>query len=567
MSPPAELRAELARLAPHLGRAGLFSLAIGLLSLVPVVYMLQVYDRVVNSRSVTTLVMLTLLVLGLYAVMAALEWTRSAILAGAGRQLEARLGERVFEAVFEANLSGGQGGGGQPVGDLGTLRDFLVGPALPALLEAPLALLFLLAVFWVSPALAVFALLGAALQTALTWLTERRAREPLAEAQRQAIAAREYAAGVARNAEVIEAMGMLEAVHGRWLARQGEALRLQALASDRAGSLSAIARSAHLILASALLGLGCWFYLQGDLAGGGGMIIVGSILGGKVLQPLTQLLAQWPAVIQARDAYDRLTAFLERQPARQPGMPLPPPRGQLRLEAVCAGAPGSREAILRDLDFSLPAGECLAVIGPSASGKTTLARLLMGLWPPLSGSVRLDGADIHAWHKAELGPHLGYLPQDVELFDGTLAENICRFGPVAMDQVEAAAELIGLDSLAAELPDGYASRIGEAGAFLSGGQRQRVGIARAIYGAPRFVVLDEPNASLDDAGEARLLDLLAQLKARGTTVVVVTHRPHVLAAADRVLILGEGRMRAYGPRDSVLAALRQAQDGGRGRPA
>lgn len=372
-----------------------------------------------------------------------------------------------------------------------------------------------------------------------------------------AIAAQTNASNSLRNAQAIEAMGMLPHVTQRWMGLQRRFLGKQAEASDHAGGKGALAKALQHTLSSGLLGLSAWLLLQNELPGGGAMLIVASILGGKTLAPLVQVIGGWKQVVGARLAWARLDELLRQAPARRAGMPLPPPQGNLSVEGVIAGAPGTQAAILRGVSFQLPAGKCLIVVGPSAAGKTTLARVLTGVWPTIAGKVRLDGVDVHAWNKAELGPHLGYLPQDIELFEGTLAENIARFGEVDIAKVEAAARLVGLHETILALPAGYDSRIGEEGAFLSGGQRQRVGLARAIYGNPRFVVLDEPNSNLDEAGDAALLATLQHLKAQGTTLVVVSHRTSVLPVADAMLVLRDGQAVAFGPRDEVLAALTQ----------
>jgi ATP-binding cassette subfamily C exporter for protease/lipase len=310
-------------------------------------------------------------------------------------------------------------------------------------------------------------------------------------------------------------------------------------------------------MSSLLLGLGAWLLLNNTLNGGASMMIIGSVLGGRVLAPLSQLVAQWNGVVNVRGAWSRLENLLAQIPAKPEAMSLPAPKGVLTVEGLMAGAPGQQVPIVRGVQFALNSGEVLAVVGPSASGKTTLARLLVGLWPSLGGKVRLDGADIHTWDKTELGPYLGYLPQGVELLDGTLAENIARFGDVDMVQVEAAARLVGLHDLIMSLPEGYNSPVGRDGSMLSGGQRQRVGLARALYGKPVFVVLDEPNSSLDEAGDAALAAAIGTLKQIGTTFVVMTHRTSVLGVADKMLIMRDGAQQAFGPRDEVLAALQQ----------
>ena len=556
---PSELREAIASLRPYFVRTGWFSLVCSLLVLAPSGYMLEVYDRVVNSRSHTTLVMLTLLVLGAYVVMEVLEWARSEVMRAASVELDSKMSVRIFNAIFEANLRRLPGGTQQPLNDFRQVRDFLYSPVLLALLESPISLVMMVLLFLISPVLGWSALAFAVLQTLVAWLNERSTQPPLMQANRAAIEAQQYADNTLRNAEVIESMGMLRDTHRRWLLKQRDFLDLQALASERAGGYQAISKLLQNTLSSLLLGLGCWLLLHNELNGGGGMMIVASILGGRMLAPLVQVVSQWQTVVNARDAWARLDGLLAAVPARPPGMALPAPRGALQVEQLVAGAPGSPAPILRGVQFVLAPGEVLAVVGPSAAGKTTLARLLVGLWPAQGGKVRLDGADIHTWNKAELGAHLGYLPQGVELFEGTLAENIARFAEVEPAKVEAAARAVGLHEFILSLPLGYDSPVGPEGARLSGGQRQRVGLARALYGDPVFVVLDEPNSSLDEEGDAALARAIQESKARGTTFVVMTHRTSVLAVADKMLVLRDGMQQAFGPRDEVLAALHQAQ--------
>jgi ATP-binding cassette subfamily C exporter for protease/lipase len=557
---PSELRQAVTSLRPYFVRAAWFSVLSCLLILAPSGYMLEVYDRVVNSRNHMTLAMLTLLVLGAYMLMEILEWARAEILHEAGLKLDEKMRNRVFSAIFEANLKRIPGGSLQPLNDFRTLRDFLGSPPLLALMEAPVSLVFLALVFAISPLLGWSAVVGSVLQVFIGWLNERNTQPPLVAANRSAIAAQQYADGSLRNAQVIESMGMLRDIHRRWMGKQREFLGLQAIASDRAGGYQALTKFLQTTMGSLLLGLGAWLLLHNELNGGSGMMIIGSLLGGRVLAPLVQIVTQWRTVVNVRDAWQRLEGLLAAVPAKQASMSLPAPRGMLQVEALVAGAPNGGVAIIKNVAFSLPPGEVLAVVGPSASGKTTLARLLVGLWPAASGKVRLDGADVFTWDKSELGPYLGYLPQGVELLDGTLAENIARFGEVEPAKVKAAARAVGLHDFIMSLPQGYESPVGREGAMLSGGQRQRVALARAIYGDPVRVVLDEPNSSLDEAGDAALAAAILELKARGTTFVVMTHRTSVLAVADKMMVLRDGVMQAFGPRDDVLAALRQANE-------
>ena len=556
--PPSELSEAIAALKPYFKQAALFSLFASLLVLAPSGYMLEVYDRVVNSRSHMTLAMLTLLVLFAYVVMEVLEWVRSEVMHEASMAFDKRLSGRIFAAIFEANLKRLPGGTAQPMNDFRTVRDFLHAPVLLALMEAPVSLVFLVLIFMISPVLGWSAVVAAIVQTFVGWLNERSTQAPLLAANRSAIAAQQYADGTLRNAQVIESMGMLRDIHSRWVDKQREFLGLQAKASDHAGFYQAISKFLQNLVSSMLLGLGAWLLLRNELNGGAAYMIVGSILGGRVLAPLIQIVAQWQAVINVRDAYSRLENLLVQVPKRPQGMPLPAPQGHLLVEGLVAGAPGAPAPILKGVSFALQPGEVLAVVGPSASGKTTLARMLVGLWPAANGKVRLDGADVHTWDKNELGPHMGYLPQGVELFDGSVAENIARFGEMDQAKVEAAARSVGLHEFILALPKGYDNPVGQEGAMLSGGQRQRVGLARAIYGNPAFVVLDEPNSSLDEQGDAALASAIAQLKSRGTTFVVMTHRTSVLGVADKMLVLRDGQTQMFGPRDEVLKALNDA---------
>ena len=555
-----DLRQAVMSLRPYFVRAGSFSVISCLLILAPSGYMLEVYDRVVNSRNHLTLAMLTLVVLGAYMVMEVLEWARAQIMHEAGVALDEKMRDRIFSSIFQANLKKLPGGSLQPLNDLRTLREFLGSPPLLALMEAPVSLIFLALVFAVSPVLGWAAVVGSILQVFVGWLNERSTRPPLVAANRSAETAQQYADGTLRNAQVIESMGMLRDIHRRWMDKQRQFLGQQATASDQAGGYQALTKFLQTTMGSLLLGLGAWLLLRNELNGGAGMMLVASILGGRVLAPLVQIVTQWRLVVNVRDAWQRLEGLLAAVPSSPVSMPLPAPRGLLQVESLMAGPPGGGAAIVKNVAFNLNPGEVLVVVGPSASGKTTLARLLVGLWPAAGGKVRLDGADVFTWNKTELGPCLGYLPQGVELLDGTLAENIARFGEVSTAKVTAAAKAVGLHDFIMSLPQGYESPVGRDGARLSGGQRQRVALARAIYGDPVLVVLDEPNSSLDEAGDAALAAAIVELKARGTTFVVMTHRTSVLAVADKMMILQDGVMQAFGPRDEVLAALKKANE-------
>ncbi len=556
--PVSEMRAAVDALRPFFVRSAWFTLIAGLLVLMPSWYMLEVYDRVVNSRSHTTLLMLTILVLAAYVVMEVLEWAHASVMHDAGLALDGQVSDRIFAASFEANLKRIPGGTTQPLNDLRTVRDFLPSGVLKAILESPAAAVFLVVIFAISPLLGFAALATAIVQGVVAWINERTTQPPLSAANRSAMEAQQYADGSLRNAQVIESMGMLGDIHKRWIAKQREFLSLQAVASERAGLFAALSKFLQTVMGSMLLGLGCWLLLRDAFPGGPGMMIVASILGGRVLQPLVQIVTQWRTVVAVRDAWNRLDIMLEALPPKPKSMPLPPPRGQLIAENLIAMAPGTQVPILRGVSFGLKPGEVLAVIGPSASGKTTLARVLAGVWASAGGKARLDGVDVHTWDKTELGPHVGYLPQGVELFDGTLAENIARFGPLEKAKVENAARAVGLHDFIMGLPQGYDTEVGAEGARLSGGQRQRVGLARALYNDPVLVLLDEPNSSLDEAGDAALASAITDYKARGTTFVIITHRTSILGVVDKLLILRDGAVQAFGPRDEVMAAMQKA---------
>lgn len=535
---------------------GGFSFVTNLLMLVPSLYMLQVYDRVLASRSDMTLLMLTLLTLGLYALLAGLEWVRSRTLVRVGARFDAALNHRVFNAAFETNLRNVGANAGQALSDLTNVRQFITGNGLFAFFDAPWFPIYLIVIFMLHPMIGWFSVGGAIVLVVLTLVNEWATKGPLTQANQAAIVSNNYATNNLRNAEVIQAMGMIDNLRQRWYDRYKLLLAMQSVASDRAGSITAISKFIRLGQQSLILGLGALLVIEGELTPGG--MIAGSILMGRTLAPVEQLIGSWKQLISARSAFERLEKMLGQFPARKEGMSLPAPEGHLSVESVMAAAPGSNVAILKGVSFSLDPGEAVAIIGPSAAGKSTLARLLVGIWPAMAGKVRLDGADIFTWDKLDLGPHIGYLPQDVELFEGTIAENIARFGELDNEKVITAARQAGVHDMILHFPQGYDTAIGVAGGFLSGGQRQRIALARAIYGHPALIVLDEPNASLDDAGEAALVLAVQALKAEGCTVVLITHRTSIISAVDKILLMRDGQVAAFGPRNEVLNAMSKA---------
>ena len=531
------------------------SLLISILVLAPSVFMLQVYDRVINSRSTVTLISMLVLVLGIYILMELLEMFRNRLLQQAAWSFDTNLREHLHDAVFHLSLSNGLSSG-QPFNDLKTLRDFISSPAVTAVMDAPTSLIFLTLLALINPWLFWLAVFGAVIQILIGYANEKKTMPALTEAIQASMGAQNYANGVLRNAQVILAMGMKSGMYQRWIERQHNFLKFQAIASDTAGKNAAISKMIQSLQGSLILGLACWLSVKGMLLGGPCMAIVASVIGARVLTPIVQLISQWRLVVNARDAYKRLNSFIENLPMTQEHMPLPAPKGVLSIESIIANAPGSNQVILKGVSFSLQPGDVLLLIGPSAAGKTSLARVLMGIWPVSGGKVRLDGADLQKWNKDELGVHLGYLPQTVELFDGTVSENIARFSDIDMKKVRSATELVGMTALIESLPNGFDTTIGENGSLFSGGQRQRLGLARALYGEPSFVLLDEPNSNLDEAGEQALLKTILNLKERQCTTIIISHRSIMLGVADKILMLRDGQVAKFGPRDEVLNALR-----------
>nr|WP_279153400.1 type I secretion system permease/ATPase [Pseudomonas mosselii] len=539
-----------------LGNVALFTAVINVLMLAPALYMLQVYDRVLSSRNEMTLLMLSLMVLGVFAFMGLLEWLRSQVVIRLGTRMDMNLNPRVFEAAYEASLAGHRGAAGQMLADLTALRQFATGQALFAFFDAPWFPVYLLVMFLFSPWLGLMALLGAVLLTLLAWVNERLTQAPFAEAGQLSQQAGLEASANLRNAEVIEAMGMLAAVRQRWARLHHGFLARQNLGSERTAAVTALTKTVRLALQSLVLGLGAWLAIEQLITPG--MMIAGSILMARVLAPIDQLIGAWRQWSGARLAYHRLNALLQAQPQRPAGMPLPTPLGKLAVEQVGATLPGSSRLCLNNLGFELPAGESLGIIGPSGSGKSTLARLLVGAVVPASGKVRLDGADLRVWDRGALGQHIGYLPQDVQLFAGSIADNIARLGAVDAQQVVAAAQLAGVHDMILKLPGGYDTLLGEGGLGLSGGQRQRIGLARALYGLPALIVLDEPNSNLDEAGEQALVEAIARLREHKRTLILITHKSSLLAGLDNLLMLKGGQLQAFGPTARVLQDAQRA---------
>jgi ATP-binding cassette subfamily C protein EexD len=532
---------------------GLFSFVINLLMLVPPLYMLQVYDRVMMSRSNETLFMLTAIVVWLFLVMGLLEYVRSGLMIRLGSQLDAKLNRRLYGAMVDYALAKPGQGSAQAMSDLTNVRQFLTGNGLFAFFDAPWMPIYIAVLFMFHPVFGWFAVFAGSVLVVIAIFNERATKVPLAEANSLSIQSNQAVATQLRSVEVLHAMGMLGSLRERWLGKHLKFLGRQSDASDKAAVWANLAKSLRLLFQSLILGLGAYLAVHNEITSG--MLIAGSIIMGRALAPIDQMIATWKQFGGARSAYERLEGLLAEFPDKKDPMSLPAPKGNISVEAAHLFPPGSKQQSLVNISFAVNAGEVLGVIGPSAAGKSSLARALMGVWPLASGKVRLDGADLNHYNRNELGPHIGYLPQDIELFEGTIAENIARFGEVDPEKVVQAAQLAGVHDMILRLPNGYNSPLGAGGIALSGGQRQRVGLARAMYGNPRFVVLDEPNSNLDDAGERALVQAVLNFKQMGTTVILITHRPGILGVTDKILLLVEGQVRAFGPRDDVLRAL------------
>jgi ATP-binding cassette, subfamily C, type I secretion system permease/ATPase len=557
---PDAFRGALKSVQRALVSAGIFSLFSNILMLAGPLYMLQIYDRVLTSQSMATLIALTVLLIVLYVALGFLEGVRGQILNRLAGRLDRVLGPATLEGMSRYRLETGTAMADEPLRDLAALRHFLSGPGLPALFDVPWTPLFLALAFVMHWTLGVFTLLAAGLMMILALMNEASTKSLM----RQAKSAHDFATRLAiesgRNNEAMVAMGMTGAIVDRWRYAQDQADKLMLRAGDRATGYGTVTRTLRLFLQSGLLGVGAVLAIEQIITPG--MMIAASIIGGRALAPVGQVVSQWRGLLSAREAYSRLKKFHSHFPPEPQKTSLPPLRGSIEVRRISAGPPDRQSPVLKDISFKIESGTILAVLGPSAAGKSTLARVLLGLWQPHSGSVCLDGADIRLWNRAELGRSIGYLPQSVELFDGTVAQNIARFYPDATaSTVQRAAKRAGVHEHILELSEGYDTRIGEGGSRLSSGQRQRIGLARAIYGDPSVIILDEPNANLDLLGEAALQQALASLKASGTTVILITHRPSVLESVDFVLMLDQGQLRGFGPTASVVEFLSRPRRG------
>ena len=535
---------------------GAFSGVANLLQLTVSLYMMQVFDRVLTTRNTDTLLYLTIIAVFALLILAVLEACRSTVMQRVAAWVEGRVAPESFVRAVEGQLRG-QPYRMEALRDLGTVRGILGSPAALALFDVPWVPVYVAVIFLLHPLMGWIALGGAVLLLLVALANESMTAKALRESGAAAFQGQRRAEAVARNAEVIDSMGMMPAVLGRWRVAFARSQGPQERAADRAAFFLALTKFLRLVLQLAVLGVGAWLVLQQELTAGAS--IAASIIMGRALAPVEQVVGSWRQLVLARQSLRRLEAFLALPRLRPPGLALPQPDGALLVERLTYAHPsqmgGQAAALIKSVSFELEPGESLAIIGPSGAGKTTLLRLMIGTLQPALGHVRLDGADVFLWQREDFGRHLGYLPQDVELFEGTVFDNIARMAEAAPETVFEAARLAGCHEMILRLPAGYETEIGEAGAHLSGGQRQLIGLARALFGPPRLVVLDEPNSNLDGEGEAQLGRALAELKQKGATVVVVSHRPSLVQGVDKVLLLKDGAIEAFGPRQEVLKRL------------
>ena len=536
--------------------AALFSAAVNFLMLTPVIYMLQVYDRVISSGSYSTLAMLTLLMVMLLAASGGFEGVRSMILVKASNRIEKKLRKRVSNATFVRSLlTAGLISNQQPLSDLTQLRQFITGNGMFALFDAPWFPIYIGVMFLFHPWFGIAGIFAGCVMVFLAYLTEKATGDQLKKANNQALVAQQTASGTLQNAEVIAAMGMAESLQNQQESEFDKVIELQASASTKAAFLTSITKTFRLVMQSLLLGLGALLALNQEISPG--MMIAGSLLLGRALAPIDMLVGSWKGFVTARGQYERIGTLLNAIPASEKQMALPHCKGHLSVEQISVVPPASQKIVVAGVTFSLLPGEVLAIVGPSASGKSCLARALLGIWPTHVGKVRLDSADISKWDRTDLGPQIGYLPQDIELFNGTIAQNICRFSDENAEQIVNAAKCAGVHEMILQLPQGYDTRInaGNAGA-LSGGQRQRIGLARAAYGNPKLILLDEPNSNLDDSGEKELIEALHKFREMQSTTIVITHRTKLLQIVDKILVMRDGAAQYFGPRDQILETLR-----------
>lgn len=536
---------------PAVITAMVFSFFINILALVSPLYMLQVYDRVLSSRNVATLVVLTIICVFLFIVYGLLEALRTQVLVRGGLKFDGVARDPIFRAVLDSTLSR-RGLGGQAFRDMDQVREFMTG-GLIAFCDAPWTPVFIVVSWMLHPYFGVLAVISCFIIFGLAVMNDRATKNPIQMATMASIAAQNDAGSTLRNAEVMKAMGMWGGLQQRWRGRRDEQVAWQAAASDAGGAVMSGIKVFRQVVQTLILGGGAYLAIEGKISAGS--MIAGSILVGRALAPIEGAVAQWKGLLGARSAWDRLQSMLRDERDVSEHMPLPDPRGVLSAEAASILPPGAQTPTMRQASFRIDAGTAVALVGPSAAGKSSLLRGIVGVWPCAAGVIRLDGYDIKQWDPEKLGRHIGYLPQDIELFAGTVAQNIARFTDYEAQEVIDAATLAGVHEMIQGLPMGYDTPIGEGGASLSGGQRQRLALARAIFRMPALLVLDEPNASLDQIGEVALMEAMGRLKAAKRTVVFATHKVNLLAQADYIMVINQGVIADFGERDPMLAKL------------
>lgn len=528
------------------------------LKFAPMLYMLTTYDRVIPSQSTVTLVSLTILIVGVYIFWSSVDWLRTRLLIRISLRIDWDVAAEAFDATFRRHVTRRGVNVAKVMGDIVSLRQFFTGRALLALMDAPFAIVFITFGFLFHPFLAIFIFVATVLMSMTAFVSQRVSAPALKAANEENAEAQRVAGESLKSAETTYALGMLPALRRRWHARHRRFLELSMNASEAAGLMGGMSSFLARALPSLQIGLAAWLALQGAITHG--MIFAATMLITMAVTPIRDLLNSSSAIVEARTAFERLNELIREDTQVRGQMALPAPVGRLDVQGLIGVPPGSRTAVVQDINFAVSPGQAVAIIGPSAAGKTCLARLLMGIWVPARGSVRLDGVEISGWNHDELGPQIGYVPQDVVLFEGTISENIARLGDIDPAKVIEAATLIGMHESILSFPNGYDTVVGGGNGFaVSGGQRQRIAIARALYGRPKFVVMDEPNANLDDVGEKALIDAITTLKAEGVTFIITTHRPRIIGVTDNLLVLRAGRQVGYGPAAEMVTALRNMQ--------
>jgi len=528
-----------------------------LLSIAPLLYMMNVFDRVISSRSGITLVSLTLLILAIYVFWSAIEWIRSRLLVRLSLRIDWDLSADIFDASFRRYVGRKNINVHQLLGDLTTMRQFMTGQGVLTIMDAPFAIIFIIIGGLFHPYLAVFAIITSVLMVMVSYFTLKVTTPILKVANDANAEASRVASNSLRQAEATLALGMMGAIRQRWYNQHHKYLQNQVNASEASGLMGGMSGFLQKALPSLQMALGAYLAMAGLITGG--MVMAATMLISKSVAPIQKLVANWKDLVAAKQSYERLNALLEEDTKREMQMQLPSVMGSLDVSKASAVPPGHNKPVLLDIDFKARPGQAIAIVGPSAAGKTCLARLLVGIWKPARGSVRLDAVELSDWNPDEFGPQIGYVPQEIEFFEGTVAENIARLGEINPEKVVQAAKLIGMHEIILSFPKGYDTELGETGFALSGGQRQRLAIARAFYGMPKYIVMDEPNANLDEVGESALVQAVSYLKSQGTTIVMTTHRPRLVSVVDKLLVLRNGQQVGFGPAEEMINAVRNLQ--------